>query len=85
MTDDKKHKNSSQGEIDKDQSLEANRKSRRKSIRTILAGSGVIAGAGSTMPEWKKPVINSVVLPGHAQTSPDPSPGPAPTRNPTDP
>ena len=47
--------------------------SRRKLLKSIAAGSGAIV-AGKSLPEsWKRPVVDSVMLPAHAQTSP-PSP-----------
>ena len=46
--------------------------SRRKLLKSIAAGSGVIV-AGKSLPEsWSKPVVDSVMLPAHAQTSPAP-------------
>ena len=45
-------------------------KSRRKLLKSIAAGSGAIV-AGKSLPEsWSKPVVDSVMLPAHAQTSP---------------
>ena len=42
---------------------------RRKSLSNILAGS-TLAGTGIILPEkWVMPVIHSVILPAHAQTS----------------
>ena len=42
-------------------------KKRRKLLRSIAAGSGV-AVAGKLLPDaWSKPVINSIILPAHAQ------------------
>ncbi|MCK5359783.1 MAG: hypothetical protein KAJ95_04110, partial [Gammaproteobacteria bacterium] len=39
-------------------------------LKSIAAGSGAIA-AGKSLPEsWSKPVVDSVILPAHAQTSP---------------
>ena len=53
-------------------------KSRRKLLKSIAAGSGVIV-AGKSLPEsWTRPVVDSVVLPAHAQTSP-PSPPSGPS------
>ena len=48
--------------------------SRRKLLKSIAAGSGAIV-AGKSLPEsWSRPVVDSVMLPAHAQTSPtDPS------------
>lgn len=44
--------------------------SRRKLLKSIAAGSGAIV-AGSSLPEnWTKPVVDSVMLPAHAATSP---------------
>ena len=43
--------------------------SRRKLLKSIAAGSGAIV-AGKSLPEsWTKPVVDSVLLPVHAQTS----------------
>ena len=43
--------------------------SRRKLLKSIAAGSGAIV-AGKSLPEsWSKPVVDSVILPAHAQTS----------------
>jgi hypothetical protein len=43
--------------------------SRRKLLKSIAAGSGAIV-AGKSLPEsWSKPVLDSVMLPAHAQTS----------------
>ena len=44
--------------------------SRRKLLKSIAAGSGAIV-AGKSLPEsWSKPVVDSVMLPAHAETSP---------------
>jgi hypothetical protein len=44
--------------------------SRRKLLKSIAAGSGAIV-AGKSLPEsWSKPVVDSVMLPAHALTSP---------------
>ncbi len=43
--------------------------SRRKLLKSIAAGSGAVV-AGKSLPEsWSKPVINSVMLPAHAETT----------------
>ena len=48
--------------------------SRRKLLKSIAAGSGAIV-AGKSLPEnWSHPVVDSVMLPAHAQTSCTPSP-----------
>ena len=44
--------------------------SRRKLLKSIAAGSGAVV-AGKTLPDsWSKPVVDSVMLPAHAATSP---------------
>lgn len=44
--------------------------SRRKLLKSIAAGSGAIV-AGKSLPDsWSRPVVDSVLLPVHAQTSP---------------
>ena len=49
--------------------------SRRKLLKSIAAGSGAIV-AGKSLPEsWSRPVVDSVMLPAHAQTSPTCSTG----------
>ncbi len=43
--------------------------SRRKLLKSLAVGSGAVV-AGKSLPEsWSKPVINSVVLPAHAETT----------------
>ena len=43
--------------------------SRRKLLKSIAAGSGAIV-AGKSLPEsWSRPVVDSVMLPAHAETS----------------
>jgi hypothetical protein len=43
--------------------------SRRKLLKSIAAGSGAIV-AGKSLPEsWSRPVVDSVMLPAHAQIS----------------
>jgi hypothetical protein len=44
--------------------------SRRKLLKSIAAGSGAVI-AGKSLPEsWSRPIVDSVMLPAHAQTSP---------------
>lgn len=44
--------------------------SRRKLLKSIAAGSGAVI-TGKSLPEnWTKPVVDSVILPSHAETSP---------------
>ena len=43
--------------------------SRRKLLKSIAVGSGAVV-AGKSIPEsWSKPVIDSVMLPAHAETT----------------
>lgn len=51
--------------------------SRRKLLKSIATSSGAVV-AGKSLPEsWTRPVVDSVILPAHAQTSPPvPSTGP---------
>ncbi len=45
-------------------------KNRRSSLKRILVGGGIIS-AGSQVPDkWVRPVVDSVMLPAHAQASP---------------
>lgn len=46
--------------------------SRRKLLKSIAAGSGAVV-VGKSLPEsWSKPVVDSVLLPAHAETSQTP-------------
>ena len=47
---------------------QASSEERRRAVKNILAGSGVVAGAAATS-QWSKPIIDAVMLPAHAQTS----------------
>ena len=60
--------------------MSENKSKRRAILKSIAAGSGAIV-AGKSLPEaWKKPVIDSVVLPAHAVTTDDTGSAPgAPT------
>jgi len=44
--------------------------SRRAALRNIASGAGVIAGSQALPERWLKPVVSSIVMPVHAQTSP---------------
>ena len=45
--------------------------SRRKLLKTIAAGSGAVA-AGNTLPEsWSRRLVDSVLLPTHAEATDD--------------
>ena len=56
---------------------EVTSQSKRKILTSIGVTSGVL-GAGALSQHWVKPVVNSVVLPAHAETSPGAT-TPAPT------
>ena len=59
--------------------------SKRKTMRKMLAGGGVIASGALGGSKWVKPAIDSAILPAHAQSSPNATPAPtqSPTPNPT--
>ncbi len=42
---------------------------RRGALRKLLAGGGLVIGAESIPGAWKKPVVETVILPAHAQTT----------------
>ncbi len=50
------------------QSSEPVNQSRRKALKTIAAGSAA-AGALAMTGKWSKPVVNSIILPAHAQAT----------------
>ncbi len=74
MSDEKKIMGSS--EENETQQIE----SRRKALRKILISGGVVASASFLPDKWVKPVVDSIVVPAHALTSPT---APAPTAAPT--
>lgn len=55
---------------------------RRAALKKLLIGAGVMTGAHVLPEEWTKPVINSIVVPVHAQTSGPTTSGPT-TSGPT--
>ena len=58
--------------------------SRREMIKVLIAGSGSATALAFLPAEWMKPVIESGVLPAHAQTSIPPTETPIlPTETPT--
>ncbi|MFW2439416.1 MAG: hypothetical protein ACN4GR_08600 [Arenicellales bacterium] len=64
-----KRKQSTNQEPSASQKLD-NQTARRRLLKTI-AGGGAISSVAALLPtSWVKPVINSVTLPAHAQTSP---------------
>jgi len=52
--------------------------SRRKLLKSIAVGSGAIVAGKSLPDKWTAPVVDSVLLPAHAQTSPAPTTTAAP-------
>lgn len=42
---------------------------RRKALKAILAGSGAVAAVKAGENTWSKPLVDSVVMPAHAQSS----------------
>jgi len=42
---------------------------RRKLLKSVVIGSGVLGASGVPMDKWLTPVIDAVVLPAHAQTT----------------
>lgn len=51
---------------------------RRKLLRSLMAGSGVTITAHSLPEKWAKPIVNSIALPAHAETTADIEPDPDP-------
>ena len=51
--------------------MNTNKDTRRRVIRSIIAGGGIAATVPKT---WVKPVVDSVILPSHAQITPPPDP-----------
>ena len=48
---------------------DSNSEDRRTKLKQILAGGGVIAGGSSIPNQWSRAVVESVVIPAHAQTT----------------
>jgi hypothetical protein len=59
---------------DKEVSVE----NRRKVLRSLGGAAGVLGAATQVPEKWTRPVVDSVMLPAHAQTSPAPSTTSAP-------
>lgn len=53
----------------KQQAITRNKQSRRKILKSMAAGSGAVIAGKSVPEQWAKPMIDSVLLPVHAQTS----------------
>lgn len=44
-------------------------RTRRKAIKTIAVGAGVLSGYTLLPQKWTRPIVSQIVLPAHAQTS----------------
>lgn len=55
------------GEKRQAQTAYAKHAGRRDAIRKLLIAGGMVSGAGALPESWTKPVIESIVLPAHAQ------------------
>lgn len=51
------------------QSITRNKQSRRKMLKSIAAGSGAVVAGASLPDQWAKPMVDSVLLPAHANAS----------------
>ncbi|MFZ0487465.1 MAG: hypothetical protein WAL83_10725 [Arenicellales bacterium] len=63
-----KKNNPSMSEPDEPVTPTSHSRERRKLVRNLAAGAGLVAGTGESS-RWLKPVVESVVLPAHAVTS----------------
>jgi len=43
---------------------------RRKALKAIVAGSGAVAAVKAGKESWSKPMVDSVLVPAHAVSSP---------------
>jgi hypothetical protein len=46
---------------------------RRQVLKKILLGGGLAAGSAILPDKWAKPVVDVIIAPAHAQTSPPPT------------
>lgn len=82
MSDQDQHKSSSANKTDglsgKDSNplsdlnnqVEAERESRRRAVRMLLTGGGMLAGGSAmTSPEWAGPIVHTIISSAHAQSS----------------
>jgi len=70
---------SDKSKSDKKQPLTGKKETKDSRRREVLKAGGVIASAYAVPEKWKKPVVDSVLLPAHAATSPAPTASPTPT------
>lgn len=52
-----------------DTGAEQHKKARRRLMMTLAAGGGAFAAANVLPKEWTRPIVNSIVVPAHAQAS----------------
>ncbi len=69
MSDDTNNENTEETNPGAPEQLTEKELARRKMLRKAALGTG----AAITAPVWVKPVVNTVVLPAHAQTSSPPA------------
>ena len=66
-------------EISSDKSSENQSPGRRDALKKILVGAGVVTGSQLLPDEWTKPIVDSIIVPAHAQSSGDVTPAPGTT------
>lgn len=72
MSNNKKGTKSNNRAVEKSHEISAS-KSRRRALKNLLISGGVVTG-GTLLPKtWTRPVVDSVILPSHAATTPDDS------------
>ena len=64
----KSNKTDGKPDVDK---LSQKHETRRKAVRAIVLGGGSVTAAKGLPSEWAAPIVNAVVLPGHAATTDD--------------
>ena len=93
MSDSNKKTNSSKNQKQQPDTLSDNNakeeqgqlESRRKALKNIIIGGGAVAGANFLPDKWVQPIVNAVVVPAHAATSPIPTTPPQPTTTTSEP
>ena len=50
--------------------IKRSKQTRRNILKSMAIGSGAVASAKAVPDQWTKPVLNSLILPAHGQTSP---------------
>jgi len=76
-----------ESERDKSKTKDGDAEGRRKLLKGgVVVGGATVAAAMSLPKKWTRPVVEAVIVPANAQTSPPaptPAPSPAPTPSPT--